>query len=147
VDYLISGAQSQEEALEMQKQLTGLIEKGEFQLWKRSSSAPAVLEVVPPSMTQTRFPLTRNSDDSIKTLHVQWHPVPDQFSFTVVSPEKYTIPAKRIILSEIAKISDPLGWLSPVTVSAIILLQTMRKVELGWKGLPMDITQRQEEYW
>jgi hypothetical protein len=147
VDDLISGVHSQEEALELQKQLLGLLENGGFQLRKWSSSNPAVLEAVPPSMRKTRFALSIDSGDSIKTLGVQWHPGTDQFSFVVVPTEKHTAYTRRIILSEIARVFDPLGWLCPVTIRAKILLQKIWKVELGWdEGLPKDITQMWEEY-
>jgi hypothetical protein len=103
--------------------------------------------VLEASVRETSFPLSIDSGDSIKSLGVQCHPGPDKFSFTVVPPEKHMTYTKRIILSEIARVFDPLGWLSPVTVRANSLLQKIWKMELGWdEGLLMDISQILEDY-
>ncbi|XP_011065256.1 PREDICTED: uncharacterized protein LOC105152584 [Acromyrmex echinatior] len=47
------------------------------------------------------------------TLGLQWHPVDDTFAFSIqgCTIENFT---KRKILSEIARLFDPLGWLTPV---------------------------------
>jgi hypothetical protein len=107
-----------------------------------SSSNPAVLNAVSPDVRETYFPLRIYSDDSINILGVQWHPGPDQFSFRVVPPQKHMVSTKTTILSEISKVFDPLGWLSPVTIRAKILLQKILKLELGWdENFPKDFTE------
>jgi len=40
--------------------------------------------------------------------------------------------SKRVILSEIAKIFDLIGWLAPVVILAKIFMQSLRKLDLGW---------------
>ena len=64
----------------------------------------------------------------------------DQFFFRT-NPE--TTSTKRGILSIITKIFDPLGFLSPILLTAKIIQQDLWKAELGWDDIaPADILKR-----
>lgn len=58
-----------------------------------------------------------------KTLGVIWDSKRDTFVFTVKPIDPSTKITKRNILSEIAKISDPFGLLSPVVLTAKSIMQ------------------------
>ena len=51
------------------------------------------------------------TDESLKILGIVWNPVHDSFQFQVDLPDKLPT-TKRTILSTIAKLFDPLGWVS-----------------------------------
>ncbi|XP_044594851.1 uncharacterized protein LOC123272215 [Cotesia glomerata] len=69
---------------------------------------------------------------STKILGMYWSSHRDQFSFKH-SPSCTTQPCtKRAILSEIAQIFDPLGFLSPIIIQAKMFMQELWLVKLGW---------------
>jgi hypothetical protein len=54
---------------------------------------------------------------------------------------------KRVLLSELSKVFDPLGWLSPTTIKAKILCQELWKLKLGWdEELPTAVTEEWNRY-
>jgi hypothetical protein len=51
---------------------------------------------------------------------------------------------RRIVLSEMSRLFDPIGWLSPVLIQAKIFSQSLWKLELGWdEALP----EQQQQQW
>ncbi|XP_011883695.1 PREDICTED: uncharacterized protein LOC105570855, partial [Vollenhovia emeryi] len=70
-------------------------------------------------------------DERVKVLGIVWNPSRDVFTFTVTLDS--AVPrCKRTILSTIARLYDPLGWATPVTVAAKILMQALWRSQLGW---------------
>ena len=68
----------------------------------------------------------------VKVLGISWDPEKDQFTFKTAelpSPVKCT---KRVVLSLIARVFDPLGFVLPVTVSARFLFQDVWRLGLEW---------------
>ena len=68
----------------------------------------------------------------VKVLGILWDPEKDQFTFKTAelpSPVKCT---KRVVLSLIARVFDPLGFVLPVTVSARFLFQDVWRLGLEW---------------
>ena len=81
---------------------------------------------------------------TIKTLGVVWNPSSDKFTFTVShlsnDLNEATI-TKRKVLSDIAKIFDPLGWLSPVSLELKHLMQQVWQCRVDWdQKLPTELT-------
>ena len=73
-----------------------------------------------------------------KVLGVHWNVSLDQlvFSLDAVLESTATVePTKRVVISLIGRIYDPLGFLSPVTVRFKILMQELCKNKLGWDQL------------
>ncbi|XP_044591438.1 uncharacterized protein LOC123269639 [Cotesia glomerata] len=69
---------------------------------------------------------------STKILGIYWSSHRDQFSFKHL-PSCTTQPCtKRAILSEIAQIFDPLGFLSSIIIQAKMFMQELWLVKLGW---------------
>lgn len=69
---------------------------------------------------------------STKTLGIKWNAVSDSFTYSI-SPipmsEKIT---KRQILSTVAKLFDPAGWIAPVVITTKILMQKLWLEGLDW---------------
>ncbi|CAG7822194.1 unnamed protein product, partial [Allacma fusca] len=79
-------------------------------------------------------------DNSVKTLGIQWHPAVDNFGFKVQVINVDRSFTKREVLSDTAKLFDPLGILSPVTIYPKLFLQALWKLELGWdESIPEEI--------
>ena len=62
-----------------------------------------------------------NEDVQLKVLGLWWDTVLDAFHVKV-SSDLIQIPTKRIVLSVIAKLYHPFGWLAPMIVAAKLLL-------------------------
>ncbi|XP_055387374.1 uncharacterized protein LOC129615957 [Condylostylus longicornis] len=133
VDDLLSGADSIEKALEMQKQLLNMMTSGGFSLRKWSSNAAELLEALPQEHREINWPLKIEEAETVKTLGIQWDPANDQFSYKISllenDSQKWT---KRTILSEVSKLFDPLGWLAPCIIMAKIMIQKLWLSGSGW---------------
>ena len=78
---------------------------------------------------------------------MKWYPSEDYFAFSVCVQSVNHKITKRVILSEVAKLFDPVGWLAPVTIQAKSLLQELWKLTLGWdQELPYDVNQQWQTY-
>jgi len=131
VDDLMSGAQTVHEGKMIQSETMKLLRAGGFDLRKWSSNCEEMLNSIPADYIESKTALQIDTDESIKTLGLSWHPKSDYFSFTVtISPEQdFT---KRMVLSEISKVYDPLGWLSPIIIVVKILIQKMWLKSVSW---------------
>ncbi|XP_064638288.1 uncharacterized protein LOC135494306 [Lineus longissimus] len=81
--------------------------------------------------------------DSVKTLGVSWNHKSDMIHFRVKDPPSESL-TKRLVLSYMSTLFDPLGLATPVTVTAKIAMQDNWRIkELGWDtNLPPDQVKR-----
>jgi len=143
VDDLMSGDSSVQGAIHLQKQITSLVKSGGMEICKWSSNHPEVLNSIPLNMRESKESLSLDSDSSVKALGVVWNTSSDHFMFAV-NPEVYsTHITKRMLLSDLAKVFDPLGWLSPTTIKAKLMFQNLWKQQTGWDDKLDDETQLQ----
>ncbi|GBM37868.1 hypothetical protein AVEN_193386-1 [Araneus ventricosus] len=68
--------------------------------------------------------------DTVKTFGLRWNPKEDCFNFTITPSA--SVPTKRTVLADIAKLFDPLGFLEPVIVEAKVYLQTLWLQKIEW---------------
>lgn len=139
VDDLLFGSDDKVLALQTKDQVVKLLSRGGFQLRKWSSNCPELLLDIDPEDHGLALDLPLREDDSLKLLGIFWSPLDDAFKFKVdFGPP--SLPTKRNVLSLVARIFDPLGWLSPVVVSAKILLQSLWILKIGWDdSLPNEV--------
>lgn len=79
----------------------------------------------------------------MKTLGVHWFPTSDEFRYKVTTIEWGAARTKRQILSEIAKLFDPLGLLAPVIILAKTTMQALWLTGLSWdEDLPEEVIER-----
>ena len=86
-------------------------------------------------------------DSNIKTLGIQLNPR-EYFIFYLINlldfPKQVT---KRSILSQVAKLFDPLGLLGPVVIKAKIIIQLLWKAGVSWdSSVPLSIHTMWTEY-
>lgn len=130
VDDVLSGGNSTEEVLALQTELINMMKAGKFTLRKWSSNEMAVIKHLPEEMRDMSA-VEISPDEVRKSLGVHWAPFDDTFRFKVQISESDKI-TKRQILSEVAKIFDPLGWLSPIIIRAKMLIQELWAEKLDW---------------
>ncbi|XP_065076070.1 uncharacterized protein LOC135699709 [Ochlerotatus camptorhynchus] len=151
VDDLFSGADSEEEAIELREQLDTLLSKGGFTLRKWASNIPAVLHDVSPDNRALQPSVDFDRDQCIKTLGLHWEPSTDCLRYRIClspDPVEATI-TKRTVLSKIARLFDPIGLVGPVVTSAKLFMQELWKLKnnngevWGWdEELPAAIKER-----
>ena len=104
VDDCLTGADSPDEATELQRQLQDLFSQGGFLLRKWMSSHPSVPQHIPPELRdpQCKHAVPDPSKYS-KTLGIEWN---DHFRLTVAELPPIEGITKRILISDIAKTFD-----------------------------------------
>ncbi|XP_063919415.1 uncharacterized protein LOC135134622 [Zophobas morio] len=132
VDDIAHGASTVEEAKSLQLQLANLLTRGGFQLRKWASNDPIALDHVPEQHRES--PLNFSSDDpSIKILGLRWDPRSDTFTYYVQEFDSQV--TKRTVLSYIARVFDPMGWLSPIVFWAKHFLQQIWISKVGYDDI------------
>jgi Pao retrotransposon peptidase./Putative peptidase (DUF1758)./Integrase core domain./Protein of unknown function (DUF1759). len=129
VDDIITGADDIESANHLRSQLAKLLSLGGFELRKWSTSHPQVLQGLPEEHCESSL-LLNDEDKSLKILGLNWEPSKDQFTYRVIPFEAKC--TKRNMLSFLARIFDPNGYLSPVTVCFKIIIQKLWTIKLDW---------------
>ncbi|UYV63308.1 hypothetical protein LAZ67_2003707 [Cordylochernes scorpioides] len=134
VDDLLTGAQTIAEAKELIDQLKDLMKKGGFHLRKWNSNCHEIVSHVEEINEERKINLEKGAISKI--LGIVWDHVQDTFRVNITLPEE--VVTKRDLLSNIARIFDPLGFLSPTTVAmANLQRQTAVKEVEDLEGLPV----------
>ena len=104
-----------------------------FLLRKWNSNDPAVLQHTPPELkdSQTMHTIT-DVETYTKTLGIEWNTNLDHFRLTIADLPPLTNVTKRLLVSDIAKTFDVLGWFSPAIVKVKILLQYLWELKVDW---------------
>ena len=132
VDDLLTGASSLEDALELQKRITTQLKKAGFILRKWSSSNSEFMHRLPEALQEAPSAyIIEDRNHSFKVLGIKWIPLDDYFCFTTREFEVDN-PTKRQLLSDIAKLYNPLGWLSPAIIKFKLLIQETWLAGVGW---------------
>ncbi|XP_011341045.1 uncharacterized protein LOC105281490 [Ooceraea biroi] len=142
VNDVFGGGDSVCQAQDIVKQLTQLCMAGGFPFQKWVSNHPAILESVPPERKVESSSVQIEDATVVHALGLWWKPSMDTFHFTINLPPT-TVIIKRSILSTIAKLFDPLGLISPVIITAKILIQELwsNKLDLD-DPLPQHLSAR-----
>ena len=150
VDDCLAGAESTEEAVQLQQQLRSLLLKGGFDLRKWRSSSSEVMQSIPTDLHElipVKEFLEEATIDSPKALGVHWDSSRDvlQVSIGTLSPLKQC--TKRSVISDIAKTFDVLGWFAPATILMKILFQHLWEIKLEWdEEVPRNIQKMHHEW-
>ncbi|GBN00743.1 hypothetical protein AVEN_53852-1 [Araneus ventricosus] len=135
----LSGSSESTEFETIHLELKQRLQRGGMTLHKWCSSYS-------PTIAQ-EFPLDRNSEEvQVKTLGMIWNNVSDTFTYktNVNINQSYT---KRYVLSQIARIYDPVRLLGPVISKAKIFMQQLWLLKLDWyEILPPDISQQWDNF-
>ena len=138
VDDWITGADSLEEILARRDEMIGLLRSGGFNIRKWGSNHNHVLD----DLEQKDFSSTdpAETDSARKTLGITWQSRLDELAYSVKSINCADKVTKRVILSEIAKVFDPLGLLGPVVLALKSIIQDCWKLKIGWdESVPQTI--------
>lgn len=128
VDDLLTGENTIENARKLRNDIIQLLERGKFNIRQWASNDRRLLEDL--SETNINSHILLDKDSTLKTLGVYWDANQDKIRYSVKSIDLPPRVTKRHIVSEIAKIYDPLGLLSPVILHAKSIMQRLWKLKI-----------------
>ncbi len=133
MDDCLKSVETEAECIRLVNQLNNLLKQGGFRLTKWISNNRAVLLSIPEAerakavkdlaQIESQLPVER-------ALGVKWNIDSDQFEIKTTVGSKP--PTKRGMLSIIASVYDPLGFVSPFILMAKRILQHLCRLKLGW---------------
>lgn len=142
VDDVLFGDDDAMKLRQTRDQLIKLLRRGGFELRKWASNSHHLLADIDPSDHGLACTSLLSPDEKLKILGLGWHPALDSFHFKVSLNSVIPI-SKRSILSAIAKLYDPVGWVTPVIITAKILIQRLWQLKVTWdESVPPAVLSR-----
>lgn len=133
VDDLITGSDDKTELLDICEKVSTVLKSGCFCLRKWLFNFDL-------STSNASKNLSLGESCQSKTLGLGWSANTDELHYTTKLKLTGSHVTKRIMLSAISQIYDPLGLLSPIVILAKILLQKLWLCKIGWDDpVPNDI--------
>jgi hypothetical protein len=154
VDDLLTGCDSVETAVQLQKDSVEMLSLASFPLRKWCSNSIDVIRRIPDELRgeKSRVLLTNSLDDAAEldgekvaassALGVEWNVEEDTLNFTGFTKITLQVDGatKRSVTSNTCKFFDPLGLISPFIITAKILIQSTWKRKIGWDDpIPEDM--------
>ena len=140
VDDIVTGADDVSSAITLRDQLAHLLKLGGFPLKKWVSNHPDILNGIPSDNLLRPNWKDFSSEGPAHALGISWDLINDHMRFTTPDIGSSNNPTKRRVLSIIARLFDPVGWLSSFVIRGKILLQELWKQGVGWdQGLPQNL--------
>ena len=142
VDDWLSGADEEEVATQMILEADAVMKEASMNLTKWGSNSREVLD-------QSLYNLADKCEHmcNVKVLGLGWDPVEDSFVFAGVNLESGLVITKRVVLSLIARLFDPLGFLTPFIIGMKCLFQRLWKLGLDWdQEIPTEFGRRVTEW-
>ncbi|XP_011883625.1 PREDICTED: uncharacterized protein LOC105570788, partial [Vollenhovia emeryi] len=130
VDDLLTGADTLKKLLQIRDETIEILKRGGFHIRQWASTHPKALENLCERTLDIEF-LT-NENPILKTLGIAWNARRDELLYTVKPIKINDRVSKRHILSEIAKIFDPLGLLGPIILASKVLMQECWRTKISW---------------
>lgn len=105
--------------------------KGGFELTKWSSNHFSLRDIE--GLCKKEFELASSHNNETRALGVIWNCESDVFKFTSIGHLlPLERPTKRSILSRIALVFDPLGWLGSSVIIAKFIMQELWQAKIDW---------------
>ena len=134
VDNVLSGRDSEKEIIEYYQQARTILKQANFNLRSWSSNSQQL-------QLRTSEDRTNDTNFTVNVLGLRWNTLTDTLLFAskLIAPRNPLLVTKREVLQASSLIYDPLGFLTPVTVQAKILLQEI------WQRLGRATGQRPQQ--
>lgn len=95
VDDLLTGADTEEAAMNLQRKLTHMLASGGFQLRNWISNNTELLSTIPEEEREVQLPMSIEMADTTKTFGIHYHPSTDSFQFKISLEVSDKPPTKR----------------------------------------------------
>ena len=137
VDDMVSGADTEEEAVQLTDESDKIMKEANMKLNKWNSNSKQVLETC--SVADT----AKTGESSVKVLGMSWNTEADLFEYNVqniIALSESLKPSKRTVLRILQKVYDPLGFLAPYIITAKVFLQRLCRLDVSWdEEIPEDM--------
>ena len=143
VDDLMTGGATIAEVKEKRSWASEIFENATFRLHKWHSNMKELESPSHNDQEEVTFAMQKLGDSTprAKLLGLPWDKSKDSLSVTMQQVDHGT--TKRSILSQLSKICDPLGLVSPMTLQEKNFFREIYEARLSWGGkLPMSMKQR-----
>lgn len=128
MDDLISGSNSLENAIKLKNDIYHILGNASFKLRKWISNDLRVFQGENLNSDESEYQLSQET----KTLGVNWDSKNDLLHYTFNISINAKSVTKRIILSSLAQLFDPLGLISPCIVQLKVILQQLWQSQIEW---------------
>lgn len=146
VDDIFGGADTIDDCQNLVKQVDGLTKSGCFPLQKWISTEPSILSHISSTNYQENQSLVITDSCVHRTLGLTWNQLTDEFQF-ISSIETVENVTKRNVLSKVAQLFDPLGFIAPVIIQAKIFIQQLWLIKLNWDDpLPPHLKKQWQKF-
>ncbi|KAJ0169427.1 hypothetical protein K1T71_015014 [Dendrolimus kikuchii] len=133
MDDLLTGCETTVQAIDIYKEMNNLMRAGGFELQKWCSNSDELLGHIEEENQRSNQSVVFKSNDNIKVLGLSWNKTTDEFEYHFNLPENDDQgTTKRMVLSAIARLYDPMGWIAPVIITSKIFIQNLWKSRLSW---------------
>ncbi|XP_055632494.1 uncharacterized protein LOC129772975 [Toxorhynchites rutilus septentrionalis] len=144
VDNVIAGHDNHETLKEACAQLIKIFQSAGFVLRQWASNSTTVLSNVPKDLWENSTELEIDQSLAVKTLGLLWFPQQDSFKFKVPALPELNVVTKRVVVSEMSQLFDPLGLLGPVVVMAKMFIQTLWAENMSWDT---ELSDKHSTWW
>ena len=137
VDNIVSGCSSEEGVTQYYQQARQIMKEAKFNLRSWASNSPMLNSLA----TQDA---TADTSTTVNILGIQWTTQNDMLHLAPTNTTNVNnLVTKREVLQQSCKTFDPIGFATPVTIRAKILIQTLWKRGVDWNE-PLDDVLAQE---
>lgn len=142
VDDMLRSEPDAKSAIALYHDINEVMSKHGFTLAKWVTNDPEVFVVLHDGNAE-EVEMDRENTNAV--LGVHWNPGCDEFRYKVKNPPSNQTSTKRSIVSDIARLFDPAGFLSPIIVRAKILIQRLWLRKMGWDDSVADSEAEKED--
>ena len=141
VDDCLRSEKTIDDAVEVALRTKEVLSEAGFRLTKFVANDESILSHIPVS-ERAKNSAQFLPDVSNRVLGIEWNVVDDMFYFK--NDAVFHDPlSKRLILSIVSAIFDPLGLIAPITVVGRMIFQDVTRLKLSWdECVPLDVLQR-----
>ncbi|XP_055633331.1 uncharacterized protein LOC129773712 [Toxorhynchites rutilus septentrionalis] len=132
VDDVLAGGDDPGEVAETCRQLQALLAKGGFTLRKWCTNDSRVLQHIPSELWENASQIEIGQSHLTKTLGLLWDASSDCFRIKIPSLTELNGVTKRVVVSEMSQLFDPLGFLGPVVINVKMFIQELWTKCLSW---------------
>ena len=134
VDDFLSGADSEAESGALIRDSISIMDQAGMSLSKWCSNSSSVADLL-----EHEFDNKFLTADTVKVLGLRWLAEEDCFTFDCIGLPEGLVITKRVVLSYISRVFDPLGLLTPFTMMSKCLFQELWKTGVGWdEEIPVE---------
>lgn len=129
VDDMMHGEHDERAAISIYHELNEVLDSRGLHLAKWSTNNSIVNQAINGTDERT---IEFDKDDTNAVLGLNWRPSKDVFYFKIKNPPEVNKITKRSVVADIARLYDPIGYLSPTILLAKVIIQDLWRSKIDW---------------